>query len=197
MWVTATVGGGRTVRVSVSPALLLPAEELTGPVSLDRVPAWPAINEIDRVQAAPDFSEPALSEKVCEPGTAVTTLVEPQVPFSPLGLSTVRPAGSASLNEIDDRVPLAFGLVMVIESAVASVSPTPIRFGVNALVMVGGAVAASAVGAAYRPTAATAAIEAVAKPVSVRPCPALTAVRRLRAIPFNSGPLLRKPCECW
>jgi hypothetical protein len=28
----------------VSPALLLPAEELTGPVSLDRVPAWPAIN---------------------------------------------------------------------------------------------------------------------------------------------------------
>jgi hypothetical protein len=197
MWVTATVGGGSTIKVSVSPALLPPAEKLTGPVSLDRVPVWPAINETDTVQAVPGFSEPALSEKVCEPAAAVTTLVDPQVPFSPLGLSTVRPAGSASVNEIDDTVPVAFGLVMVTESAVASVSPTPIRFGVNPLVMVGGAVAASAVGAEYRPMAATAAIEAVATPVNVRAFPVLTAVRRLRAIPCNSGPLLRKPCERW
>jgi hypothetical protein len=43
----------------------------------------------------------------------------------------------AEVNEIDDRV-VAFGLVMVTDSAVASVSPTPIRFGVNALVTVGG-----------------------------------------------------------
>ena len=128
------------------------------------VPVWLAIRDTEIVQAAAAFTEPPLSEIVCEPGAAVMTPAVPQVPFSPLGSSTVRPAGSVSVNATDDSVPLAFGLVIVIDSAVASVSPTPIRFGVNALVMVGGAAAATAVDAACRPMAADAASDAGQRP---------------------------------
>jgi hypothetical protein len=81
---------------------------------------------------------------------AVITLVDPQVPLSPLGSSTASPAGRVSVNATSDKVPLALGLVMVNDSAVAELSLSPIRLGVNALVMVGG-VAASADGATARP----------------------------------------------
>ena len=70
------------------------------------------------------------------------------MPFSPLGSSTVRPAGRVSVNATEVSVPLALGFVIVTDSAVASVSPTPIRLGVNALAILGGAAAAAAVGAA-------------------------------------------------
>jgi hypothetical protein len=74
---------------------------------------------------------------------AVSRLLEPHVPFWPLGLSITTPPGRVSKNEISLSDPLAFGLVIVNDSAV--VPPTGIVAGVNALVIVGGLVAATEV----------------------------------------------------
>ena len=96
----------------------------------------------ENVQFAPPFRLPPFSETVPDPGFAVTTLLEPQLPLSPLGSSTIRPLGSASVSEMPLKLPLAFGLVIVIDSAL--VPPTPIELGTNALATDGGLVAARA-----------------------------------------------------
>src|ERR1700709_741737 len=99
---------------------------------------------MEMVQLAATFTDPPARENVDAPGAAVLTPAEPQVPFSPLGLSTVRPAGRGSVKPTPESVPLALGLAMVMESAVAVESPAPISLGVKALVTVGGIEAAMA-----------------------------------------------------
>jgi hypothetical protein len=155
--VTATVGGGRTVNVCVSPVVLDPAEELTGPVLLDRVPVNDATTDTEIAQFVAPLSDPPVKEIVDPPGAAVITLPVPHVPFSPFGLSTVKPAGSVSVNETADSVAVAFGLVIVIDRAVAVESPRPTSVGVKALVIVAGA---TGVAAAADPAATSAAVAA-------------------------------------
>jgi hypothetical protein len=95
------------------------------------------------VQLEPALMLPPVSEIVLAPGLAVTVLLEPQVPLSPLGLSTTRLAGSVSVNATPLSEPLEFGLVIVTDSEL--VPPTAIEVGVNALVVLGGLVAAAAI----------------------------------------------------
>jgi hypothetical protein len=190
MWLTVTVGGGITVRVAADPALLDPAEELTELVVFWKVPVCAAVTDTENVHDAPALTEPPLSEIVCVAGVAVITPVEPQVPFSPLGSSTARPAGRVSVKETADSVPLVFGLLMVNDSAVAALSLNPIRFGVNALVMVGG-LAASAVGTTPRPIAAVATTVTAMTPVVLRRPRGRTPLALRDSVPLNCIPLLR------
>src|ERR1700748_773110 len=133
MWPTVTVGGGITVRVAADPALLDPAEELTELVVFWKVPVCAAVTDTENVHDAPALTEPPLSEIVCVAGVSLITPVDPQVPFSPLGSSTARPAGRVSVKETADSAPLVFGLLMVNDSAVAALSLKPIRVGVDAV----------------------------------------------------------------
>ena len=98
------------------------------------VPAVFDVTSAETVQLAPAASFPAVRLIVPDPGAAVRTLVDPQVPFVPFGLSTTRPAGSASVNAIPVNEPLEFGFVIVNDSA--EVLPTVIDVGVNELVSV-------------------------------------------------------------
>ena len=74
------------------------------------VSVWVAVTEIEKVQDAPALMEPPLSEIVCDAGAAVITPVDPHVPFSLLGSSTARPAGSVSVKAIADSVSLVLGV---------------------------------------------------------------------------------------
>src|ERR1700722_1247047 len=138
MLVTVSVGGGRTVSVSVFPVRLDPAEELTGPVLLDNTPGCEATTEAEIVQLVAPLSDPPVKAIVDPPGSAVTTPGAAQVLLSPVGLSIVRPAGRGSVNPTADRVVVAFGLATVIDRAVPVESPTPTTVSVKALVIVGG-----------------------------------------------------------
>src|SRR6476469_4675941 len=101
----------------VSPVPGPPSVELTGPVEFCTRPAVFDITAADTVQFAPAASLPPVSVIVLEPGSAVSTLVEPHVPFVPFGLSTTSPAGNVSVNPIPLSEPLEFGLVIVNDSA--------------------------------------------------------------------------------
>jgi hypothetical protein len=134
-----------TVSACVSPLPDPPSFELTAPVLFVYVPAVFDVTSAETVQLAPAASFPAVRLIVPDPGAAVRTLVDPQVPFVPFGLSTTRPAGSASVNAIPVNEPLEFGFVIVNDSA--EVLPTVIDVGVNELVSVGGLAARAAAGA--------------------------------------------------
>ena len=153
-FLTLTVGGGSTVREAGAGAALLPAEELTAPGASAKLPVWLGVTDTENVQLAAALTEPPVREIACAPGLAVITPAEPQVPFSPLGLSMVSPAGSVSVNATAERVPLAFGLAIVTDREVAELSLSPIRLGVNAVVTVGGAAALAAGAASAKPAVA-------------------------------------------
>ena len=132
-----------------------------------------------RVQLAEAASLPPVSEIVDPPATAVSVLVEPHVPFWPFGLSTASPAGSVSVKATPLSA-LAFGLVMVNDSAV--VPPDPIEAGVNWLAIVGGFTSADALaGSAKSSSAATIA------PLNVLAC-VLTRVPFRRATACSTPP---------
>ena len=63
------------------------------------------VTATEKLQFAPPLRLPPLSEIVPDPGLAVTELLDPQLPLTPLGLSTIRPLGSVSVNEtpLNDR----------------------------------------------------------------------------------------------
>jgi hypothetical protein len=179
-----------TVNVAADPALLAPADELTTLVAFGNLPVCAAVIDTEKVHEAPGLTEPSLSEIVCVVGAAVITPADPHVPFSPLGLSTARPAGSVSVNETADSVPLELGLVMVNDRAVAALSLKPIRLGVNALVMVGGE-AASAAGTTPRPIAAVATTVTAVTLVILRRTRGRAPPALRDSVPLNFIPLLR------
>jgi hypothetical protein len=178
-----------TVSAAAEPAVLSPADELTTLVAFWKVPVCAAVIDTENVHEAAALTEPPLSEIVWVAGPAVITLVDPHVPFSPLGLSTARPVGRVSVNETADSVPLVFGLVMVNDKAVAALSLNPMSAGVNALAMVGG-LAARAVGTTPRPIAAAATTVTTMTPVVLRRSSGRTPPAPRDSVPLNFIPLL-------
>jgi hypothetical protein len=145
------------------------------------VPAVFDVTSAETVQLAPAASFPPVRLIVADPGAAVRTLIDPQVPFVPFGLSTTRPAGSASVNAIPLSEPVEFGLVIVNDSA--EVLPTVIDVGVNELVSVGGLAARAAAGAA-----------AVAPTTTINPTNILDL--DFNALPFCRSPAPHVAAEC-
>jgi hypothetical protein len=145
---------------------LLPAPssvELTVPVLFWSTPGVLDVTFAASVQLSPVVpaaaSVPPVRLIVEEPASAVN--VPPQLPVSPLGLATVRPVGSESVNDTPvSDVPES---VLVIVNVSVLVPPLGIELGVNALAIVGGVPAIALAGKA----SATSANDTPSSPLSL------------------------------
>jgi hypothetical protein len=117
-----------------------PSIELTALVVLFIVPAVVAVTFTLNVHAALDASVAPVRPTLPEPAVAVI-VPPPQLPVSPLGVATTRPAGNVSVNATPDRLLDPLGLVMVKLSEVDA--PRAMLEPPNDLAMVGGAVLAA------------------------------------------------------
>jgi hypothetical protein len=111
---TFAIDGGAT---TLSVAVLLvapvpPSVELTAPVVLALAPAVVPVTFTLNVQEPLAAIVPP--ERLIEPEPATAVMVPlPQVPVSPFGVETTKPAGSVSLNATPVSATVVFGLLMV------------------------------------------------------------------------------------
>jgi hypothetical protein len=141
------------------------------------------LTSTEKVQVLPALTLPPVREIVVPPGFAVITLLEPQLPVRPLGLSRSSPFGSVSVKDTPVSEPLAFGLVIVNDSALSP--PTATEVGTNALAIDGGLVAAADV--AGMPSATRPALTriAVGRPTCVRIATPFGRMRPLSSLFFD------------
>jgi hypothetical protein len=114
-------GGGveLTLKLAEAAPPVPPSTEVTGPVVLSFVPAEVALTFTLNVHAAPPASVAPVKLIMPEPAAAAMA-PPPQLPVSPLGVETARPAGSASVKPTPVKVSDLLGLSMVKLSEVDS-----------------------------------------------------------------------------
>src|SRR5689334_3437193 len=130
------MSAGEIVRVAEAVLPVPPLVEVTAPLVLLYVPLAEPVTSTLTVQLLLAATAPPVSEMLPEPAVAVTVPV--QVPPSPFGVATTRPAGSVSVNATPvSATAFAAGLVMV---KVNVETPfTPMAVGLKALAIDGGA----------------------------------------------------------
>src|SRR5262249_29141872 len=117
----AMLGGPITVMLAV--LLVAPAPvsvDEIGPVVLFCTPAATPVTLSEIVHEEFAASVPPL--RLTEPDPAAAVAVPPQLLESPLGVATLRPAGSESLNAIPVKASAVFGLLMLKVSEVLAFS---------------------------------------------------------------------------
>jgi hypothetical protein len=123
------VGLSRTVNVAEAVFPLPASTEVTAEVVLFLVPVVVAVTSTEKVQLELAPRVAPLNDTEVDPAVAVI-VPPPQLPLSPLGVNTSRPAGKLSVNPTPVSE-LVFELVIVNDSVDVLVEPTPIVDGVN------------------------------------------------------------------
>lgn len=123
------VGLSRTVNVADAVFPLPASTEVTAEVVLFLVPVVVAVTSTEKVQL--ELAPRVAPLKLTEVDPAVAVIVPPpQLPLSPLGVNTSRPAGKLSVNPTPVSE-LVFEFVIVNDRVDVLVEPTPIVDGVN------------------------------------------------------------------
>jgi hypothetical protein len=142
MFVAGGGGGPAPTTITLAEAVppAPPSTEVTAPVVLFCVPAVVPVTFTLKVHEALD-ARVALA-KLTLPDPAVAVIVPPpQLPVSPFGVETTRPAGSVSANPTPLNVVAAFGLLIV---KLSEVDPFSAMLAApNDFTIVGGAIAAT------------------------------------------------------
>lgn len=147
----AIVGGEMPAAVTVAEAVLPvpPSTEVTGPVVLFFVPTVVSVTFTLKVHDALPARVAPVKLTTLDPAVAVM-VPPPQLPVSPFGVETPRPAGKVSVNPTPVNVE-ALGLVIVKPREVDP--PTTMLAAPNDFPIVGGAIAATmTLAAAVPPT---------------------------------------------
>src|SRR6266550_3212246 len=136
-------GGGAAPTVTLAKAVppVPPSTEVTAPVVLFFVPAVVPVTFTLKVHDALATSVATVKLMLPDPATAVI-VPPPQLPVSPFGVETTRPAGNVSVKPTPVNV-VALGLLMVKLSGVDPFSP--MLAAPNDFAIVGGTVAAPVV----------------------------------------------------